>query len=305
MTRRRSTPWIYQYSRPLIAAVAGLGMLNTGYLTLSKFLNQDVVCPTSGCHEVLSSTYATLFGLPLALFGLGAYTAMAAMALGPLVLGPQRGKAWGGLTWNLLFAGALAMTVFSGYLMFIMVTKFVAPYGWGGLCVFCIASAASALTMLVLTLVGREWEDWGHLLFVGTLVGTVVLVGSVGVYAPPAQVSSTTPGFVITTNSGPAEMGLAQHLRSIGAKMYGAYWCPHCHDQKQLFGKQAFALIHYIECDPQGPHPQPALCQAAHITGYPTWEIQGKFVSGVQTLESLAQMSGYRGPQNFQNSPSP
>ena len=33
MIRRRSTPSIYKWSRPAIGAIAGFGILNTGYLT--------------------------------------------------------------------------------------------------------------------------------------------------------------------------------------------------------------------------------------------------------------------------------
>ena len=42
------------------------------------------------------------------------------------------------------------------------------------------------------------------------------------------------------------EAQLAKHLTEEGAVMYGAYWCPHCSDQKQSFGK-AFKYIQYVE----------------------------------------------------------
>ena len=45
------------------------------------------------------------------------------------------------------------------------------------------------------------------------------------------------PGeYNITTSSGESEIALTQHLKQVGAKMYGAFWCPHCQEQKQLFG---------------------------------------------------------------------
>lgn len=91
---------------------------------------------------------------------------------------------------------------------------------------------------------------------------------------------------------------LARHLSKIGAKMYGAYWCPHCQHQKTLFGA-AIGRIRYIECDPQGDNAQPQLCQAAKIQGYPTWEINGKLYPGSQSLETLANLSGYKGPRRF------
>lgn len=38
----------------------------------------------------------------------------------------------------------------------------------------------------------------------------------------------------ITTASSPFAVSLAKHLNSIGAKMYGAFWCSHCLEQKQV-----------------------------------------------------------------------
>ncbi len=93
--------------------------------------------------------------------------------------------------------------------------------------------------------------------------------------------------------------GLAAHLKKIGAKMYGAYWCPHCAQQKELFGEAAFRSIDYVECDPSGTNARPSLCKKAKITGYPTWEIKGKLYPGTQSLEDLAKLSGYSGPSNF------
>lgn len=89
---------------------------------------------------------------------------------------------------------------------------------------------------------------------------------------------------------------IAKHLRSIGAKVYGAYWCPHCRAQKAVFGEALFnRYIHYIECDPRGRNAQPKLCTAAKIEGYPTWVIKGKVYPGAQSLEQLARLSGFQG----------
>lgn len=38
----------------------------------------------------------------------------------------------------------------------------------------------------------------------------------------------------ITNQSTPLSLSLAKHLHSIGAKMYGAFWCSHCNEQKQV-----------------------------------------------------------------------
>lgn len=300
MSRKRSTPWIHRWSRPLMGAVAIAGALLTGYLTVVKVLGGTAACPTEGCDRVLSSPYAMVFGLPLTLFGSLAYLAMAVLALGPLLINPRESK---GLrtrlerqTGLLLFIGATAMVIFSGYLMYLLAFEIKA------LCIYCLASALFSASLFLLAVLGRSWDDAGQLLFTGIVVGMVTLIGTLGVYAsvdPPSVTTTGETGPAITTESGPAELALAEHLTAIGAKKYGAYWCPHCHDQKQLFGREAFQKVNYIECDPGGQNPQPDLCQAAKIEGYPTWEINGKLYSGVQSLERLAALSDYQGPHNF------
>lgn len=311
MSRRRQTPWMHRWSRQLIGAIALLGVLNTGYITATKLLGAEAACPTQGCERVLASPYAYVFGLPLSLFGLLAYISVAIFALAPLAINPDQKKSlrtttenW---TWLLLFISSTAMLVFSGYLMYIMATQFVAVYGASGLCYYCIASAIFAALLFVITLAGRSWDDIGQLFFTGVIVSVVVLTGTLGIYAninpsSGGQASAGQAGLPVTTTSGQAEIALAQHLKNVGAKMYGAYWCPHCHDQKQLFGQQAAQIINYIECDPNGANSQTSVCQAnSNVTGYPTWEIQGKYYAGTQTLEELANYSGYKGPRTFKD----
>ncbi len=326
MTRRRSTPWIYRWSRPIIGAIAGLGILNTGYITYNKLFSAAVACPTGGCEKVLESPYAVVPGLnlPLSLFGFLAYLAMAVFALAPLAVNPEKNrslrKSLEEKTWILLFAGATAMLLFSGYLMYIMFSKFIANFGINGLCYFCLASALFAGSMFVLTLVGRDWPDRGQLFFLGTIVSLVTLVVTLGLYVPvgragdgsSVQIADAAGNayYVVDNSSGNAEIGLAQHLKQSGAKMYAAYWCPHCCEQKQLFGKEAIQDLPYVECAPGGKDAQPEACQQVFAqaekqlgekVGFPTWEINGKFYSGRQTLQDLAQNSGYTGPQDFKN----
>ena len=105
----------------------------------------------------------------------------------------------------------------------------------------------------------------------------------------------------ILTSSGDSEITLAEHLASLEVKKYGAFWCPHCHAQQALFGKEAFEKITYVECDPAGQNPQTATCQTVGVESYPTWEINGELYAGVQTLETLATISQYSGPTDFQN----
>lgn len=313
MSRRRSIPWIHRWSRPLIGTIAGLGALTTAYLTVVKLSQNPAACPTKACDLVLSSPYAEIFGQPLALFGLLAYLSMLIFALAPLAVDGAKNKELRAklenITWLLLLAGAIAMTVFSAYLMYLLAFELRA------FCVYCFASALFSLSLLVLTIIGRTWEDIGQILFTAIVVGMITLIGTLGAYAGVNSGAATAPsgqvavrpitqpspgiGWEITTISGPAEIALAKHLTEIGAKEYVAWWCPHCHEQKSLFGKEAYQQINHIECAPDGTNPRPDLCKTANIESFPTWEIKGKLYPGVKTLNELADLSGYTGDRNF------
>lgn len=132
-----------------------------------------------------------------------------------------------------------------------------------------------------------------------TTIALLALVAGCDLLEPPVA-SQTTPNQPAAPPIS-AEVGLAKHLKKIGAKFYGAYWCPHCTDQKQMFGEEAVKEINYIECDAGGKNPRPDLCKKAEIEGYPTWEIQGKQYTGVLALQKLADISGYEGDRNFKN----
>lgn len=40
---------------------------------------------------------------------------------------------------------------------------------------------------------------------------------------------------------------IANKLKSKDSTMYGAYWCTHCFNQKELLGQQAMAKVKYVE----------------------------------------------------------
>jgi protein-disulfide isomerase len=115
----------------------------------------------------------------------------------------------------------------------------------------------------------------------GALALTATLI--VGCGAQTAQVDNSS-----------FEAQLANHLDETGATMYGAYWCPHCADQKDMFGS-AIDQVPYVECAADGENAQPQLCQEKGIQGYPTWEINGELYPGTQSLEQLADLSGFEG----------
>ncbi|MEO0534769.1 MAG: vitamin K epoxide reductase family protein [Cyanobacteria bacterium P01_A01_bin.123] len=285
MARRRKQPttWIHRYSRYLIAGVAAAGLL------------LSIGCLAKGDSPLNTSAYAQLGGISLPLLGAIAYGLMGAFAIAPTI---TKAKSLEGPTWLGLFVGGTAMTVFSGYLLYVMFGIVQEP------CLPCLLSAILSLGLWILTLVGNRWESFGQLILPGLSVAVVALIATTGLYAyaqNPDSFNAGNPPPVVETHSGPSEIALAQHLTDIGAKKYGAWWCPHCEAQQALFGQEAYKFLTYVECDAEGVDPQPGTCEAAGVSGYPTWEINGELYSGVQTLQNLAALSGYTGPQDFAN----
>ena len=112
------------------------------------------------------------------------------------------------------------------------------------------------------------------------------------------EIQSGTPPAVVSRSS-QASIALAKHLTKNGFVMYSAYWCPHCNDQKELFGHEAVKSLVIIECAEDGENSQRNLCEAKGVAGYPAWEINGEIESGVQSLQELAEISNYTGSNNF------
>ena len=96
----------------------------------------------------------------------------------------------------------------------------------------------------------------------------------------------------------PSKYGdFAQCLQEKGAKFYGAFWCPHCKDQKSSFGT-AQNLLPYVECSTPDRQGQTPACQQEEITNYPTWKFDngGVVRTGVLSLEELSELSGCQLP---------
>lgn len=79
----------------------------------------------------------------------------------------------------------------------------------------------------------------------------------------------------------------ARCLTEKGITMYGAYWCPHCQNEKAAFG-DSFKYVNYVECTQETQK-----CLEQKIEGYPTWIFaDGKRLVGEQGIEKLAKESG-------------
>ena len=98
----------------------------------------------------------------------------------------------------------------------------------------------------------------------------------------------------VTSDSTKESIELAKYLNENGVVKYSAYWCPNCLNQSELFGKQAYKELNVVECARDGKNSQTQLCIDKNIEGFPSWEINGKIILGVQTLKELSRLTGYK-----------
>lgn len=89
---------------------------------------------------------------------------------------------------------------------------------------------------------------------------------------------------------------LADCLAERGVVLYGAFWCPHCQEQKRLFGRAA-ARLPYVECATSDGRGQAAACRDAGIRAYPAWAFpDGTQATGVLAPAALAARAGCPAP---------
>lgn len=260
----------------LILAGALAGMALTAVLTFVAFNKSPLpYCPAgSGCDVVQNSRWSSLLGLPLALWGFGLYALVAATTT--LVKRPL--TRWRRL--NVLVLAGLAISLYF---------TFTVRHSLHAFCLYCLGSLAlwCGLTVLVFPApaAGARVASWR----LGSGVVALVVVGVLhlhfsGFFDPAAGPED------------PRLAALATHLEKTGAKFYGAYWCPHCQQQKALFAGAAKRLP-YVECSPNGPGTNQATdCQVLEIHDYPTWIIDGHRFERVLPVEELARLSGYAAP---------
>ena len=98
----------------------------------------------------------------------------------------------------------------------------------------------------------------------------------------------------VTSESTNESIALAKYLKNNGVVKYSAYWCPNCLDQSELFGKEAYKELNVVECARDGNNSQTQLCIDKKIQGFPSWEINGKIILGVQSLKELSKLAGYK-----------
>ena len=98
---------------------------------------------------------------------------------------------------------------------------------------------------------------------------------------------------IVTSESTKESIEFAKYLYKNGVVKYSAYWCPNCLIQSELFGRQAYKELKVVECARDGKNSQTQLCIDKNIQGFPSWEINGDLIIGVQTLNELSKLTGY------------
>lgn len=128
---------------PLAAAfVALIGVADSVYLTVNHLTSAPVPCSIiSGCETVLTSQYAEYAGIPLAAFGAVAY--FVAFSLAILAAYGNR------LMWTVFGVQVILMAAFTTWLLYLQ------AFVIGAFCQFCLLSALTTFTMLVLFILSR------------------------------------------------------------------------------------------------------------------------------------------------------
>ncbi len=298
-----------KWPKILIAIFSTIGIVDTGSITFKNWgLLNSLSCPgiTQGCDAVLNSPWGTLIkndhiNIPLSLAGLTLYSSILfiSLILSLKIISPKQ-KLYENCWW-LLYLMSCGSSVFSILLITIMVLKIKA------FCFFCLLSAILSLSIFILTIIGGRFDDRETMFYRGLIVGFTVLLGGLiwSNQVDPSKAneiiaSNENSSPKITTLSSKGKIDFAKYLKKANVVMYSAYWCPHCHDQKQLFGKQAASELVIIECAKDGKNNQYQLCQQKGIEGFPSWEINNEIISGTRSLEELAELTKYSGDINSQ-----
>ncbi|KAK6153172.1 hypothetical protein DH2020_012811 [Rehmannia glutinosa] len=277
------------------AGLGGIGFLETAYLTYLKLTNSDAFCPMGGgsCTTILTSAYSSVFGIPLPLFGMLAYGLV--MRLG-LQLGAKKTTSDTEKTDAeiILIGITTSLAVASAYFLYILRTEF-----GGELCLYCLASAILSFSLFFITLKRFGSHELQKTLGLQLFIASSVVIALTASYSDVQSASSSMteteiPYFEteITQESSPLAISLAKHLHLIGAKLYGAFWCSHCLDQKEMFGREAARMLDYVECFQEGVSKgtkMAQVCSDVKLEGFPTWVL-----SGEKQLSELATLSGIK-----------
>jgi len=291
-----------KWPKIIISILSTIGIVDTGSITLKNWgLFNSLSCPENinGCETVLNSPWGSLFknnqfNIPLSLGGFISYSAILVITI-LLILNifSNKQKIKRFLWWSLylISCGASVFSLLLINIMFFKIEEF---------CIFCILSAILSFSIFIFTIIGARFENRETMFYRSLLVTFVVLVSGLiwSNQVDPAKAdlefnSSERRAPTVTNSSSNEKIRFAKFLNKNQIVMYSAYWCPHCHDQKELFGKEAVEELNIIECAKDGKNNQFKLCQEKGIEGFPSWEINKNIYSGTRELSELGELANY------------
>jgi uncharacterized membrane protein len=131
-----------QSTMPVYVAAALLslvGLTDAVYLTIQHLTGQSVPCSvTSGCEEVLTSSYAAFSGIPLAALGAAAYFSVFSLATLAVF-----GYRTAGTLLRPLVGVMVLVSLWLFYLQAFIIRAF---------CQFCLLSAAITIALMIIVL---------------------------------------------------------------------------------------------------------------------------------------------------------
>jgi uncharacterized membrane protein len=123
--------------------VAGIGFLDSLYLSWVKIVNSQVYCGKSGqCETVNNSPYSEIGGIPIAYLGLGAYLVILA-----LLYIEMRSPFWQENFPLALFGISLVGVIYSAYLTYIEIAVLHA------ICPYCVVSAIAMVLLFIIAII--------------------------------------------------------------------------------------------------------------------------------------------------------
>lgn len=121
----------------MVGVVALLGFVDAMYLTIEHYIGSIPPCSIGSCEQVLTSSYASVFGLPVALFGVIYYLAIVVLII--MYIDMKRPR---------FLALALSGTVLGvlASLWFVIVQVFILH----AYCIYCFGSVITSTTLFIL-----------------------------------------------------------------------------------------------------------------------------------------------------------
>ncbi len=255
----------------IISALAVVGLFIMSYLTYIHYANSQSFCDISetvSCDVVTTSLYSEIFGLPVAILGLGYF----AFVLWQIFSNKQEQSLQ-----NIFFI-TIFVLVPSLYLssLELLVIK--------AICILCESSKLIMVAILITSFLSIHKNKK----ITARLIAPFIIFG---------LVAAGVTYFAQTSRR--ATQDYTEFVKCFNSKniiYYKSFRCSNCKRQELLIGSP-YKLLNSIECHPKGPNGNPELCFKMGVTKTPTFimEKNGKEIKrleGLQQMEDLSKFSG-------------